>query len=270
MNHQEVKSYLQVATQVAEEGGKVLTKYWGRLSNISKKSFTWDLVTEADQESEEVILQLLTELYPSHAILAEESGLKQAEESEYLWVVDPLDGTTNYTHQYPMVCVSVALMFQNEIIAGVVYNPILNEMFQAGRGLGSTLNQQAIQVSETGALDHSLLATGFGYDRKQTADTNYPEFCHLTHCSQGVRRGGSAALDLAYVAAGRLDGCWERGLYPWDMAAGVILIEEAGGKVTSYEGSPLVLESGRLMASNGHIHQEMIKELRAARNKPEF
>ena len=252
---------------MATEGGKVLTKYWGNLSHIQRKSFAWDLVTEADKESEEIILQLLSEKYPSHTILSEESGLTQAKESKYCWVVDPLDGTTNYTHQYPMVSVSVALTFQGEPIVGVVYNPILNEMFQAGRGLGSTLNQQSIHVSKISSLENSLLATGFAYDRAKTVDTNYPEFCHLTHHSQGVRRGGSAAIDLAYVAAGRLDGYWERGLHPWDIAAGIILIEEAGGKVTSYEGNHLVLESGRLMASNGHIHQKIIQELKSAHEK---
>lgn len=262
-----VDTFLETATQAAQEGGKVLEKYWGKLTNIQEKSFSGDLVTEADKESEEVILKLLGQHHPNHTILSEESGLQAAKTSEYSWIVDPLDGTTNYTHQYPLVSVSIALTYRGAPIVGVVYNPIHKELFQAGKGVGATLNGLPIHVSQVKALDRSLLATGFAYNRSDTPDNNYAEFCHITNNSQGVRRGGSAALDLAYVAAGRFDGFWERGLKPWDIAAGIILIEEAGGKITSYEGQPLVLESGRILASNGVIHDKLIHELRNVREK---
>jgi myo-inositol-1(or 4)-monophosphatase len=169
-----------------------------------------------------------------------------------------------------MVSVSIGLLYQGKPIVGVVYNPIHNELFQAAEGKGATLNGNKIVVSKTENLSFSLLATGFAYDRKDTIDNNYTEFCHITHLSQGVRRGGSAALDLAYVAAGRLDGFWERGLKPWDISAGTILIREAGGKVTSYEGGPLILESGRILATNGIIHDKLIEELLNAHHHKYF
>ncbi len=257
--------YLNHATESALQAGEVLKKYWGKLLNIKQKGFAWDLVTEADDESERVILDLLKNLYPTHSICSEEYGILENADSDYCWMVDPLDGTTNYTHQYPWVSISIALLFKGAPIAAVVYNPIMQELFQASKGKGALLNGKRIQVSQVASLEHSLLATGFAYDRKENTDNNYVEFCHITQHSQGVRRGGSAALDLAYVAAGRLDGFWERGLKTWDIAAGVLLIEEAGGKVTSYEGQPVDLATGRLLASNGNIHEALIKELKQAR-----
>ncbi|NGX42216.1 MAG: Inositol-1-monophosphatase [Chlamydiae bacterium] len=261
MDHQQLIKFLEIATEAAQKGGEVLEKYWGTQLDIQEKLFAGNLVTEADKESEKVILDLLKKTFPTHSILSEEAGLTDTKGSEFSWVVDPLDGTTNYTHQYPMVSISIALVHEDKPIVGVVYNPIHKELFQAAKGIKSTLNGHPIQVSKVTSLPQSLLATGFAYDRRETADNNYAEFCHMTHLSQGVRREGSAALDLAYVACGRLDGYWERGLNPWDIAAGVILIEEAGGKVSSYEGDPLILETGRILASNGLIHNELIQEL---------
>lgn len=259
MNH-----YLNKATEIAKEAGEVLCNYWGKLLNIQEKTFGWDLVTEADQESEDIILGRLKESFPGHAILSEEAGEHLIEQSSYCWIVDPLDGTTNYTHQYPLVSISIALLHEGIPIVGVVYNPIMQELFQAVQKKGAFLNSQPIRVSNVKSLDKSLLSTGFAYDRKLNPANNYAEFCHITHISQGVRRGGSAAIDLAYVAAGRLDGYWERGLKPWDIAAGVLLIEEAGGKITSYQGEPLDIGSGRLIATNGLIHNELIRELQNA------
>ncbi len=254
--------FLTEATTMAEEAGQILQKYWGKLSHIQQKGFSWDLVTEADQESEDLILGRIKELFPDHSILSEEAGEHLFDQSEYCWVVDPLDGTTNYTHQYPMVSISIALL-QNQVpIVGVIYNPIMQELFLGEKGKGATLNGTAIHVSNVASLEMGLLSTGFAYDRKENPDNNYAEFCHITNLSQGVRRGGSAALDLAYVAAGRLDGFWERGLNPWDIAAGVLLVEEAGGTVSSYEGTPLILDTGRLVASNSHLHQELISALK--------
>jgi myo-inositol-1(or 4)-monophosphatase len=270
MNPNSIDKLLNIATEAAKSGGKVLEQFWGKLISIQKKEFTWDLVTEADKKSEEAIIKILKTEFPDHSILAEESGLHSIEGTDYAWVVDPLDGTTNYTHQYPMVSVSIGLIHQEKPIVGVVYNPIHKELFQAAEGRGTKLNGNKIFVSKNEDLSHSLLATGFAYDRRDTIDNNYTEFCHITHLSQGVRRGGSAALDLAYVAAGRLDGFWERGLKPWDTCAGIVLIQEAGGKVTSYEGGPLILESGRILATNGIIHDILSEELRNAHQTKYF
>lgn len=216
--------FLEEATKMAQEAGKVLQKYWGKLSHIRQKEFFWDLVTEADQESEDIILGRIKELYPDHSILSEEAGKHLSNHNEYCWIVDPLDGTTNYTHQYPMVSISIALLKNGIPIIGVIYNPIMQELFLGEKGKGASLNGSPIHVSKINSLDKGLLATGFAYDRKENSDNNYTEFCHITHHSQGVRRGGSAALDLAYVAAGRLDGYWERGLKPWDIAAQVYFL----------------------------------------------
>lgn len=174
-----------------------------------------------------------------------------------MWAVDPLDGTTNYTHQMPMACISIALLYRGKPIVGVVYNPFIDELFEAVTGMGATLNGINISVSTVQEICKSLLATGFAYDRLETPDNNYAEFCFLTSQTQGVRRMGSAAIDLAYVAAGRIDGFWERGLNIWDIAAGTLLVEEAGGRISSYENTPLQMNSGRILASNGHIHETM-------------
>jgi myo-inositol-1(or 4)-monophosphatase len=259
------ENFLTVALEAAHKGSEALLKYWGKLQNVREKTFAWDLVTEADKESETIIIEVILSHFPSHQILAEESGMGMQQESEYLWIIDPLDGTTNYTHQYPMVSVSIGLMHKQEIIVGVVFNPIFKELFHAVKGSGAQLNGHPIQVSKTDKLSQSLLATGFAYNRLTTPDNNYTEFCRLTNISQGVRRLGSAALDLAYVAAGRLDGYWERGLQPWDLAAGVLLVEEAGGKVSGYEDTPFDLFTGRILATNGMIHQELSKNLIKAR-----
>jgi myo-inositol-1(or 4)-monophosphatase len=198
---------------------------------------------------------------PQHQILAEESGVLGGSDPNYLWAIDPLDGTTNYAHGYPMAAVSIGLLIAGIPSVGVVYNPFRQELFRAAKGLGSTCNRRLITISPTQQLSKSLLVSGFAYDRRETPDNNYAEFCHLTHITQGVRRSGSASLDLADVACGRLDGYWERGIKTWDMAAGIVLVEEAGGKVTAYDGSPLNLESGRILATNGRIHDELSQAL---------
>lgn len=253
--------FLKVALEAAQLGGEVLKKHWGKLNHICHKESTVDLVTEADRESEQVILALIEKAFPSHSILAEERGQVQSTEKNYLWVVDPLDGTTNYTHQFPFVCISIALWLDGVGHVGVVYNPILNEFFHAVRGKGAELNQKKIKVSEVKELNKSLLASGFPYDRRENSDNNYREFCHLTQITQGVRRAGSAALDLAYVAAGRLDGYWERGIKPWDIGAGIILVEEAGGRVSNYENRPIEIFSDKILASNGFLHTSISQEL---------
>ncbi|NEP62913.1 MAG: inositol monophosphatase [Symploca sp. SIO2G7] len=267
---EELQRFLDVATEAAMAGGAVLRRYWGNLSSIQEKGRSGDLVTEADQASEVAIMTVLKRHFPEHAILAEESGQVGQHDSPLLWAIDPLDGTTNYAHQYPLCAVSIGLLVNGVSMVGVVYNPILNDLYRAAKGLGATHNRRPIQVSATATLANSLLVTGFAYDRRETIDNNYAEFCHLTHLSQGVRRGGSASIDLAHVACGCLDGYWERGLSPWDLAAGVVLVEEAGGQVSAYDGDSFDIYSGRLVATNGALHQAMVQALSQIEPLPRF
>ncbi|HEY9675055.1 MAG TPA: inositol monophosphatase family protein [Waterburya sp.] len=253
--------FLDIATEAALAAGVILQAYWGKLEAVEEKGRPGDLVTAADKEAEATIIEVLQRHFPEHAILAEESGQQGDNQSEYLWAIDPLDGTTNYAHQYPVAAVSVGLLINGIPQVGVVYNPFRDELFRAARGLGATRNRRPIRVSQTSELRQSLLVTGFAYDRRETPDNNYAEFCHLTHLTQGVRRSGAASVDLADVACGRLDGYWERGLSPWDIVAGVVLVEEAGGKVTAYDGSDLKINSGRILATNGRIHDYLSTEL---------
>jgi myo-inositol-1(or 4)-monophosphatase len=254
--------FLDIATEAALAAGKVLQEYLGKLEDaVIEKQRPGDLVTAADKASEVVILDILRHHFPEHSILAEESGKLGDQENEYLWAIDPLDGTTNYAHQYPFFAVSIGLLIKGVPQVGVIYDPLHDELFRAAHDLGATLNHHQIKVSQTSQLSKSLLVTGFAYDRRETSDNNYAEFCHLTHLTQGVRRSGSASLDLAHVACGRLDGYWERGLSPWDIAAGVILLQEAGGKVSAYDNTPLKIESGRILATNGYIHNSLSQEL---------
>jgi myo-inositol-1(or 4)-monophosphatase len=252
-----LNTFLDIASEAALAGGGALEKYWGNLENIREKGRPGDLVTEADAAAEQNVVEIIQRHFPQHAILAEESGKLGNPESAYLWAIDPLDGTTNYAHQYPFSGVSVALLIDHIPTVGVIYDPFHRELFRAAKGLGATRNRQPIHVSSASALSESLLVTGFAYDRRETRDNNYAEFCYLTHMTQGVRRGGAASIDLAYVACGRLDGYWERGLSPWDLAAGVVLVEEAGGQVTAYDQTPFELSSGRILATNSKIHQEL-------------
>lgn len=253
-----LSTWLDVANEAALSAGAVLQHYWGNLNDINEKGRSGDLVTEADKAAEAAVMAVMERHLPSdHGFLAEESGSFGSATSPFLWAIDPLDGTTNYTHQYPFCSVSIGLLFEGEPILGVVYNPILNELFRAAKGMGASLNRRPIHVSATDKLAKSLLVTGFAYDRRDTPDNNYAEFCQFTHLTQGVRRGGSAAVDLAYVACGRLDGYWERGLSPWDITAGIVLVREAGGWVTAYDQTPLEVKSGRLLATNGHLHGAM-------------
>jgi myo-inositol-1(or 4)-monophosphatase len=266
----DLQTFLDIATEAALAAGAVLQSYWGKLDSVQEKGRPGDLLTEADRASEAVVLEILRRHFPDHGILAEESGNVGLSESEFLWAIDPLDGTTNYAHQYPMYSVSIGLLIEGQPQVGVVYCPFFNELFRAAKGLGATRDRQPIRVSHTAELSKSLLVTGFAYDRRETIDTNYAEFCQLTHLTQGVRRGGSASVDLAYVACGRLDGYWERGLSPWDLAAGIVLVEEAGGQVTAYDGRPFDFASGRILATNGRVHNALSQALQSIQPLPEF
>ncbi|BBD55669.1 inositol monophosphatase family protein [Planktothrix agardhii] len=261
MTKNELQFFLDVATLAAQAGGAVLKYYLGNLTDVQEKGRSGDLVTEADKASEAAILAVLERHVPDHGILTEESGELGDLKSPYLWAIDPLDGTTNFAHQYPFFSASIGLLINGVPQVGVIYDPFHDELFQAAKGLGATCNNRLISVSKTNSLDKSLLVTGFAYDRRETTDNNYAEFAHLTHLTQGVRRSGAASIDLAHTACGRLDGYWERGLSPWDMAAGIVLVEEAGGKVTAYDTSPFQISSGRILATNGYLHERLSQTL---------
>jgi myo-inositol-1(or 4)-monophosphatase len=247
-------NYLAAAVAIAREAGQVLREEFARPPDIAYKG-DWDLVTQADKRSEKVIVSRLQEQFPGHAVAAEE-GTGRETGSEFRWHVDPLDGTTNFAHGYPCFCVSIALAQNDSLVAGVVYNPIYEELFCAARGEGATFNGKKIHVSKNATLKASLLCTGFPNHKRQ-ANPNIHYYWDFTLRSHGVRRDGSAALDLAYVAAGRFDGFWEFGLKPWDTAAGVLLVEQAGGKISDLEGRPYRLGGASILASNALVHDEM-------------
>jgi myo-inositol-1(or 4)-monophosphatase len=254
---------LDFAIQTAREAGRVLAEKFGRAIRVSNKGDI-DLVTEADIASERLIVERIRSYHPRHAILTEESGDVVAlgdVDSEYKWIIDPLDGTTNYAHGYPCFCVSIALEHEGRVVVGVVYDPTRDELFAAERGGGATLNGRSLHVSETSELNDALLCTGFPYDVRDRGDFAR-HFRNFIMRAQSVRRDGAAALDLAYVAAGRFDAFYEEGLRPWDVAAGVLLVEEAGGRVTHYDGSPFRVYTPPIAASNGLIHEAMLDVLR--------
>jgi myo-inositol-1(or 4)-monophosphatase len=252
---------LNFAIQTARDAGRVLAEKFGRVTVRHKGDI--DLVTDADLAAERLIVERVRSHYPRHAILAEEAGEIVAiggQQADYKWIVDPLDGTTNYAHGYPVFCVSIALEHEGQIVVGVVYDPLRDEMFAAARGEGATLNNRRLRVSDVSEINRALVCTGFPYDvRSRTEFARH--FANFIMSAQSVRRDGAAALDLAYVAAGRFDGFWEEGLRPWDVAAGALLIEEAGGRVTRYDGSPFRVYNPPVIASNGLIHEAMIEVL---------
>lgn len=247
------KDYLQAAIEIAREAGQILCQELNRPLDISYKGDA-DIVTQADKRSERLIVERLTQYFPEHAIAAEE-GTGHDSTSEFRWHVDPLDGTTNYAHGYPCFCVSIGLAQRETMLAGVVFNPFYNELFAAACGQGATLNGKPIHVSKVANLATSLLCTGFPV-HKRVASPNIHYYWDFTLRSHGVRRDGSAALDLASVAAGRFEGFWEFGLNRWDTAAGVLLVEEAGGKISDFDGRPYTLGGPVILATNGLIHEE--------------
>jgi len=252
---------LNFAVETAREAGQILLERFGRKINVFKKGEI-NLVTEADLASEKLIIEKIRSYYPKHAILAEESGAAALNaDSEWKWIVDPLDGTTNYAHGYPCFCVTVALEYKGEIVLGVTFDPTRDELFAAEKGNGATLNGRQIRVSETGNLNESLIVTGFPYDAKERGDFTR-HFTEFVVKARGLRRDGSAAIDMAYVACGRFDGFWEEGLNPWDVAAGVLLIEEAGGRVSYYDDSKFSIYQPPICASNNLIHREMLEILK--------
>jgi myo-inositol-1(or 4)-monophosphatase len=251
--------FLPQATTIARDAGKLLMPFFERRIGFEYKGDV-DLVTEADRASERFIVSRLRATWPDHDIVAEE-GTRDTHGGGYRWYVDPLDGTTNFAHGYPVFCVSMGLELEGQVIAGILYDPTRDELFTAEKGGGATLNGKAIHVSTTTTLAESILGTGFP-SFKRHKNPNIHFYHQITLRSHGIRRAGSAALDLANVAAGRYDGFWEFNLNPWDTAAGVILVQEAGGTVTRFDGTPFRIDSKETMASNGIIHEELLQNFR--------
>lgn len=251
---------LETAVGAGRAAGKLLLEYARSGFRVRHKN-PIDLVTDADHAAEQLIISHIRARFPMHRFLAEEQGHIEPSPSPYLWVIDPLDGTTNFAHGYPAYCVSIGLEYQGRCILGVVVDPSRDELFTAAEGSGAQLNGQTISVSETSILGASLLVTGFAYDIRETARNNLDHFAKFALKAQGLRRTGSAALDLCYVAAGRFDGFWEVRLNPWDMAAGSVIVQQAKGQLTDFSGAELSIYGQELVASNGHIHQAMLTVL---------
>lgn len=252
------QDYLTPMRELAREAGSVLLSYFGKV-DIEYKGDV-DLVTEADRTSEKLIVNRIRKLWPAHDLLGEE-GSRNETGSDFRWYVDPLDGTTNFAHGYPVFCVSIGLEYKGERIAGVIYDPCRDEMFAAEKGGGSRLNGAPIRVSKTRRLAESLVATGFP-SHKRHKNPNIHFYHQITLRSHGVRRAGSAALDLCCVACGRFDAFWEFNLNPWDTAAGVLLLQEAGGKITNFTGGPFALSSREVLGTNSLLHDELLSEFK--------
>lgn len=250
-------AYLETAVEIAREAGALLANFFERRVGFELKG-DFDLVTEADRASEKLVVERLRSHFPSHGIVAEEGGGHESP-SEFRWYVDPLDGTTNFAHSFPMFNVTLGLERAGEVVAGVVFDPVRGEMFSAERGSGAWLNNHRIQVSKAKRLADSLASTGFP-SRKRHHNVNIHFYHQIAMASHGVRRTGSAAIDLAYVACGRLDAFWEFGLNPWDMAAGILLVSEAGGRVSDMNGAIHRMPASRhILADNGLVHDEMLE-----------
>ena len=251
---------LNFAIRVAKDAGWLLRDRVGTRIDIDHKG-SINIVTDVDLASEKLIREAIATYYPRHEVLGEEGGLSKSG-SEYRWIVDPLDGTTNYAHGYPIFCVSIALECKGEIVLGVVYDPMRDELFTAERGCGAALNNRPIHVSKIAELMQGLLSTGFPYDIKTSKLTNLDHWANFAMNAQALRRDGAAALDLCYVACGRFDGFWELNLSPWDTAAGSLIVTEAGGRVTNFSGGPFSNYNPEVVASNGLIHGSMLEVLK--------
>jgi myo-inositol-1(or 4)-monophosphatase len=252
--------YLEIAMAAAKEAGRVQMLHFGHPHKVEYKGDI-NPVTIVDKLCEQTVVQKISDAFPDHDLLTEESPFEK-KGSPWKWIIDPLDGTTNYLHGFPCFCVSIGLEVEGEVRLGVIYNPILDEMFHAERGKGTFLNGNRISVSRVDDLDRSLLCTGFPYDVREHADFYLHYFHQFIIRSFAIRRPGSAALDLCYLAAGRFDGFWELKLHPWDVAAGYLMVTEAGGKVTDFKGQPFNIYSEEMVASNGLIHNQMIEVIK--------
>ncbi|MBW7957479.1 MAG: inositol monophosphatase [Deltaproteobacteria bacterium] len=249
-----------IAVQAAKRAGSLLKERLGKYGEVEFKGAI-DLVTEADRASEDLIMGEIRKAFPGHGILTEESP-EVVKDSPFKWIIDPLDGTTNYSHGFPFFCVSIAFEEEGAVVFGAVYDPMLDELYTAERGRGAFLNGKEIRVSSADSLGRSLLATGFPYDLRVADDNNLDHFSAFSLKAQAIRRAGSAALDLCYTASNRFDGYWEMKLRPWDVAAGALMVKEAGGLVTDFGGGPFSIYGRECLASNGKIHGHMIKVLK--------
>ncbi|MAU13522.1 MAG: inositol monophosphatase [Anaerolineaceae bacterium] len=264
----ELTAVRDIVIDMAKEAGAIALDYYQRPLVYNTKASNYDIVTEGDKATELAIVAQIKKHFPGHYIHGEEGGGQGDPNAEYHWYVDPIDGTTNYAHCFPYWCTSIAMTTQDrQPLVGVLYAPVMNDLFVAVKGQGAMLNGQPIHVAERAELAECIVVSGFPYDRKTNPDNNQAEWSAMAPLVRGLRRLGSAALDMANIAAGRLDGYWERGLHPWDTLAGVLLIQEAGGKVSTYSGepNPQNTEEGRYLVSNGHVHQKMVDVLMSAR-----
>jgi myo-inositol-1(or 4)-monophosphatase len=255
-----MKNFIDIAKQACLLSGNIQMENFGRVQEIGYKGEI-NLVTEIDKKCEREIVALIQGEFPTHDILAEE-GTGRRKDSEYKWIIDPLDGTTNYAHGYPLFCTSIALEYKGEIVLGAVYEPNLKEIFLAEKNSGATLNEKKLSVSKTTELKQALLSTGFAYNVAKAKENNLNHFQNFIFNAQAVRRDGVAAIDLCYTAAGRFDGFWELELFPWDVAAGYLIVKESGGKVSDFSERPFNVYSKEILASNGKLHQAMIKILK--------
>jgi len=250
----------EIAVEAAREAGLYALGRMGNIEEVQYKRNHNDIVTDVDKHCEKLIIGRIQEEFPAHGILAEESGETAAEAGDFLWIIDPIDGTTNYAHGFPFFCVSIGVMCEGEMKMGVVYDPTRDELFTAEAGKGAFLNGKKIRVSSASKVMDSIIGTGFSYDPKRRSEV-LPYFENVIKHAQAIRRAGSAALDLSYVACGRFDGFWEFGLNPWDISAGLLLIQEAGGKISKMSGGPSSIHDKEIVASNGNIHQELLNIL---------
>ncbi len=259
-----MQDFRTVAVAAAQQAGKIIADGYRTEFRVDFKGATTNLVTEVDRKAESAIIEALRQAFPDHQILAEEGGEGSRQKSPYKWIVDPLDGTTNFAHGFPAFCVSIGLEVDGRVELGVVYDPLRQELFEAEAGKGAFLNGERLRVSQAAALDRALLVTGFAYDQEGRR-MNLDHFSRFVLKAQGIRRTGSAAIDLCYVASGRVDGFWELKLYPWDVAAGSLIVAEAGGRVTNFAGQPFSIYTDNIVASNGKIHQAMVDVLAGKR-----
>lgn len=248
-------------TEVARLAGVILREGYGKTQSIEEKGRTTDLVTATDKASEKAVRAYLAQYFPSHAVLGEEEGFSGDRDAEWTWIFDPLDGTTSFAHGLPFFSTCIAVQRRGEIVAGVIYEPLRDEMFVAEKGAGATLNGKKIQVTDTSELKRSLLATGFPYRIAENPNHTLEMFASVVPHAQGIRRMGSAGLDLAYLACGRMDGYWETLLQPWDCAAGCLLVTEAGGRVSDFKGHPHDIFGLETLATNGAIHEQLMERI---------
>lgn len=256
----DIEKYLKEAQSIAQKAGEMLKKNIDASPKVAFKGAV-DLVTDYDNRAQRMIFDHLSSRFPDHDFLAEE-GLSRDKGGDFRWIIDPLDGTTNYAHAFPIFCVSIALEWKKEIVLGVIYDPMREELFSAVKGEGALLGGKTIRVSSVDDLDRSLVATGFPYDLRESEVNNIDHFNNFLLRVQAIRRCGSAALDLCYVACGRFDGFWELKLHPWDVAAGALIVQEAGGRISDFRNQEISIFGSEILATNGLIHEQMVGVLR--------